>query len=514
MTKLPIGIQTFKNLIEEGYLYVDKTPLIHRLITGSGKYFLLCRPKRFGKSLLLSTIKEIFSGNAELFKGLWIENHLKWEKHPVIHIDFELIYHKSGEQMRHGLLLHLHKIARQFNLEIKASSIKEMMGELVAELGKLNKVVILIDEYDHPLQSGIFQGISPDEHLKVLQEFYGALKGLDPYIRFMLATGVSKFSDTTTMLGLNQFRDITINADYNGLVGFTRKELMDHFGGEITRFAERFNTEEETVKEEIDRWYKGYSWYNGNEQLYNPYTILNFFTDYDFKGYWFTSERNQLITRLINQDRFEVNDLENRVVGELTFDYYDFSKISLVSFLFLNGYLTIIEKRDKRGRKQFLLDYPNLEVKDSFLQFLLAHYLQQEISSVAPILWKLEDALEVEDMEMYFSMIQALFGAIAQKRTTKATASVYRSIIYMLLRLMDIEMPTHVEVFPDRIDSVIETENTVYIMGFKTGSAHKAIQQLVRKGYSERYEVQNRKIITVGIGFDLEKQNITEWLIQ
>lgn len=283
MKKLPIGRQIFSEIIEDNYLYIDKTKDIYNLFAQGGKYYFLSRPRRFGKTLLISTLKEIFSGNKELFKGLWFYDKLQWEKHPVIHLDFLGMEYDSKQRLVETLEFLVNQNAKTYKIRLKEKRYDKRFKELIIELSKTNKVVILVDEYDKPLIDFVDKKEIATQNRDVLKTFFGNIKGADEYLEFVFITGVSKFSRVSVFPELNNLRDITISGAFSTMLGYTNEELLSYFDDRIEKMAEG---EKEKLAADIKHWYNGYSW-DGKNFVYNPLSILLLFEEERFGNYWF-----------------------------------------------------------------------------------------------------------------------------------------------------------------------------------------------------------------------------------
>src|SRR3989339_806700 len=286
MKRLPIGKQDFSSLINEGYIYVDKTEYLYKLIT-TGAYYFLSRPRRFGKSLLVSTLKEIFLGNKELFKGLWIQDKVEWKKHPVIHIDFSELSYKN-QSLDTAINKQLNKIIKLYSVDkslLKEDDTKDKFVELVKHLSELGKVVILIDEYDKPIIDYIDNIERAEENREILKNFFSAIKPLDSYIQFVFITGVSKFSHVSVFSDLNHLLDISYHIDYSKMLGYTQSELEKYFPDYINQLICAQTISEEEIFAKIKEWYNGYSW-DGSNFVYNPFSVLNLFSNKEFADYW------------------------------------------------------------------------------------------------------------------------------------------------------------------------------------------------------------------------------------
>lgn len=364
MRKYPIGLQDFREIIEGGFLYVDKTRLIHAMID-SGKYYFLSRPRRFGKSLLLSTIKEIFTGGKELFKNLWIENNWNWERtHPVIHLRLSKInYQKLG--LYDALNKELDTIAKELRIALEETNLKDKFEELIRKAATRDKVVILIDEYDKPIVDYLNNIPKAKENRAVFRSFYSVLKDSDEYIRLLLITGVSKYAKVSIFSDLNNLRDITLSPQFASLAGITQEELETNFAQEISEMQ----WANPDILTEIRKWYNGYSW-NGRDRVYNPFSLLNFMADRIFRNFWFqTGTPTWLVNHIKENKEFEFENVE---LGENALSNFDIEKLESIPVLFQTGYLTI--KSYDPAYQIYKLDYPNQEVKSSLLDYLLSAY--------------------------------------------------------------------------------------------------------------------------------------------
>lgn len=367
MKKLPIGIQTFSDIVEGNYLYVDKTKEIYNLFDEGGQYYFLSRPRRFGKSLLISTLKEIFSGNKELFKGLWIYDKLAWEKHPVIHLDFLGLEYGSREALIDTLEYMVNQNAKAHGVRLKEKGYDKRFKELIFELSKTNKVVILVDEYDKPLIDFIEKKEVAKVNRDVLKTFYGAIKGADEYLKFVFITGVSKFSKVSIFSDLNNLRDITISDSFSTLVGYTEEELLYYFDEGIKEMAEGKRAE---LLADIEKWYGGYSW-DGKQFVYNPSSILYLFLEKCFGNYWFSTGTPTFLTKAIKENEIDEGTIEDYETTKFFFDSCDIEHVDVYAALFHAGYLTIKEIEDvSRTQRIYRHSYPNEEVKESISMLL------------------------------------------------------------------------------------------------------------------------------------------------
>ena len=513
MKKLPIGVQTFRDIIENNYLYLDKTKDIYNFFTDDGKYYFLSRPRRFGKSLLVSTLKEIFSGNRELFKGLWIYDKIEWQTYPVIHIDFTKISYDSPEELKKSIERAIRYIAKEYEVQLaEDTDYKETFSRLTAELSKRNKVVLLIDEYDKPIIDKINEKDTAVGNRDVLREFYAVIKATDEYNHFAFITGVSKFSKVSVFSGLNNLTDITLDDQFSTLMGCTHEELLHYFDDRLRQLA----GEEERAEwiEDIKTWYNGYSW-NGRDFVYNPYSLLHFFRKKQFGNFWFESGSPSLLIKLIGIFNIDVTKLENYKAGESIFSSFDIDRMHVVSLLFQTGYLTIKEVITSPRQKNFyILSYPNKEVKEAFMEYLLGDLSSHFADEISVTVEQLKNTLEAGDEHAFFKVIRSVFAGIHYDMFVKDREGYYQTVIYLILKLIGIDIHAEVETNQGRIDAVVETADFVYLMEFKLGPAEEALAQIKERKYYEKYLASDKTVKLVGVGFDVEQRNIGNYKIQ
>ncbi|MFN4152109.1 MAG: AAA family ATPase, partial [Candidatus Sericytochromatia bacterium] len=354
-------------------LYVDKTKDIYNLLSSGETYYFLSRPRRFGKSLLISTLEEIFLGNKELFKDLYIYEKIEWKKYPIIRIDFTgLVYVEGIEGFKSSLLNELKNIGLRYKINLKEDKdYKLAFRELLEELSKINKVVILIDEYDKPIVEYIDDSEIRDNMRSIIKDFYIVLKESDKYIQFAFLTGVSKFSKISVFSGLNNLTDLTMDKNYSTMLGYTQDELEYYFEDRIKLLAEELEISFEEAKQELKKWYNGYSW-DGKNFVYNPFSILNVLKDKMLNNYWFKSGTPTLLIKLIKEKEIDIEALENFEASDALLDSFEIDDIEVESLLFQTGYLTIKEiKNPKSPYRKYILNYPNTEVKESLLNNIL-----------------------------------------------------------------------------------------------------------------------------------------------
>lgn len=396
MKKLPIGIQNFKTLIEENCIYVDKTKTIFQLVSGKiGKYFFLSRPRRFGKSLLVSTLKELFLGNKELFKDLWIySSDLEWKSHPVVSLDFSTIGHRNSEELTNNISWKLEQIGQENGIDITyAPSIEAKFQHLLTQLSKINKVVILIDEYDKPLIDHIND---PEEALRqqeILRSFYSVIKAADA--EFVFLTGVTKFSKTSVFSGLNNLIDLTVLPGMGDLLGYNQEEVDKYFGSYINNIAANKNRNIEHVKADMRAWYNGYQFSEEPLRVYNPFSVLLYLSTQRLSNYWFETGTPYALINLIKINKYPIENIQNSKLNELDLVSMEINRIKLIPLLFQTGYLTI--KSYNEESRNYTLDYPNEETKVAFLYSIMDYLMHISVSATSTILLDITQSLKVND---------------------------------------------------------------------------------------------------------------------
>jgi len=508
MKKLPLGIQTFTEIIKEDYLYVDKTRHIAELIQG-GKYLFLSRPRRFGKSLLVSTLFEIFSGNKALFQGLSIYDQIEWQSYPVIVIDFNAISCGDDDIFKTSLLSFLDDIAAEYELKLSKLFVKDKFAELIKKIHDKTgqKVVILVDEYDKPIVNSIEDIDRATKNREILRDFFVVLKSSDAFLHFVFLTGVSKFARVSIFSDLNNLRDITLSPQFSTLLGYTQNELESDFAQHIQSLCFELGIKKAPLLAQIKTWYDGYSW-DAKNQVYNPFSILNLFTEQQFDNYWFVSGTPTFLMQLIKNTTYDATVLENKKVSKIVFDSYNLENLNIFALLFQTGYLTLTHI-DKTGRTpQYILNYPNLEVKEAFITYLFASFTQNGLEAIQPAAEDLRTYLQTDDLDGFMNLIRALLAKIPYLLHIEQEAY-YHSLFYMISVLMGVEIDLEVLTDKGRIDGVLALEDKIYLIEFKYGKAgtkmetltKQAIKQIQDKNYGERFLNDSRPRLLLGVGF-------------
>ena len=519
MKKLPIGIQSFKDIATGNYVYVDKTQFIYKLINDA-KYYFLSRPRRFGKSLLLDTIGEAFGGDKELFAGLWIYNSdYAFQKHPVIRLDMSSISNKTPEALESALLYELEIKAKNENLATYDNDPPNVFKSLIMDMHKKynQRIVILIDEYDKPILDHIDDINTAKANRKVLRGFYGILKSLDPYLRFIFITGVSKFTKTSLFSDLNNLKDITMLEEHANICGIPVQDLDEYFYEFIENLSahKRFQ-QYDNVRDEILKWYDGYSW-DGETKLLNPFSLLNFFDQKRFSGFWYASGTPSFLLELIKKKPESYCDIKHTELTEHMLDSIEIDRITIEPLLFQTGYLTIKDIPFIPGAPVYVLDMPNFEVREAFSLHLLSALTEKDDVRIWQARAEISKALQAGDLDKMLDMLRRLFASIPYELHVDQEAY-YHSIFYTFMNLLGFDMGAEVSVARGRVDAVLELERNVYIMEFKyakclpgasdetkrklfDAALDEAMAQINDRGYAAKYRGGGKTIYQVAFAF-------------
>jgi Predicted AAA-ATPase/PD-(D/E)XK nuclease superfamily len=509
MQKLPIGIQTFSEIRNKNYLYIDKTEYIHRLVN-AGKYFFFARPRRFGKSLLLDTMQEVFEGNRQIFNGLWIENKIEWESFPVVRIDFSKVVSKTGN-IDKNLVTEIKSNAQRLGVDISeitsSEAFRELLVNLCAKYGDGN-IVLLIDEYDKALVDYLDENDTFNYNQELLRAFYTNIKSHDKCIKFAFLAGVSKIGKLSLFSGLNNIRDISLSDDFANMCGISQEELEKSFQLHIEAFASKQSFDKEFLLKHLKLWYNGYSW-DAKETLYNPYSLLNVFTDFEFNNYWYATGTPTMLTKMVQQNQRLFDNFRDHVVGsDLSLTTFDVQSKDDIGLMFQTGYLTVKEivRTNSIVPPLYKLGFPNLEVETSFAKHLLADYIDISPELMSNDLsYPLIVALTNNDLPAFIAKIEATFARIPYHLFIEKEAF-YHSILLILMLTTGFQMRAEEASSGGRSDLVIETPDRIFIFEFKLNqTANDALIQIKVNGYANPYLVSGKKITLVGINFSDRK---------
>ena len=519
--KYPIGIQSFDRLREDGFVYVDKTALVYNLVQ-TGSIYFLSRPRRFGKSLLVSTLACYFQGRKELFDGLAIADLEKdWLQYPIFRIDFNGgPYTQPGvlEATIEGYLGNWEDIyGKNLNYTTTGDRFKELLRRAYERTGQ--RAVVLIDEYDKPILDVLDTGtytcnhvgeklLLEDHHREILKSFYSTFKGADEYLKFVLLTGVTKFSQVSVFSGFNQPKDISMDERYESLCGITQEELEKYFAEPISRLATKYECTVEEMKDWLKRQYDGYHFSTNMAAIYNPFSILNAFDMNEIRDYWFATGTPTYLIRLLQHSREQMNELTGKFYDPTMFIDYKADVEQPLPMIFQSGYLTIKEYNKKMGT--YLLDFPNNEVRKGFLSVLAANYMKPKSKEVTS--WITDAVMDLErgDTDAFRRSLTSFLASIpydshGSLKDIDITEKHFQYTFYLLLRLIGVYCTAiHCEDRQSygRVDCTLEMEDYVYIFEFKMdGTAQEALEQIEKTGYAKPYLADKRKVICIGVNF-------------
>ena len=513
LRKLPIGIQTFEDIRRDNYLYVDKTAFVWR-IANTGKPYFLSRPRRFGKSLLLSTFEAYFKGKKELFEGLAIEQMEKeWRQFPVLHLDLNAKKYETPEDLNAMLNQHLEKWESQYGDEKKDRSPEERFSYVISRASEQAGcgVVVLVDEYDKPLLQTLCNIPLMEEYRQTLKAFYGVLKSSDRYLRFVFLTGVTKFAQVSVFSDLNQLNDISMKPHYATICGITMQELTHTFAPEIQQLAEHNGLTQEEALQKMKISYDGYHFCEFAEGVFNPFSVLNLFDGYKFSNYWFQTGTPTFLVELLKKSEYDLRTLIDGVEASASsFTEYRIDANNPIPLIYQSGYLTIKDYSSRFGN--YLLEFPNDEVRYGFIDFLIPYYTSVVDDERGFYIGKFILELENGDYDSFLTLLQAFFADFPYELNDKSERH-YQVVFYLVFKLMGQFTDVEIRSARGRADAVVKTPAYIYIFEFKlNGTAEEALQQIDDKGYLIPYQADGRKLIKIGVEFSATERNISRWL--
>ena len=530
--KLPVGIQSFEKLRRDGFLYIDKTAFIWRLIQASNPYFL-SRPRRFGKSLFLSTLAAYFLGQKELFKGLYLEKaeeeqaefeqRAAWEAYPVLYLDFNTGNYTESDELGMNLNGHLCKWEKLYGVEPSEQNFALRFAGVITracqQTGK--QVVILVDEYDKPLLQTMGGNETLNEQYRnTLKAFYSVIKTCDQYIRFAFLTGVTKFSKISIFSDLNNLRDISMEKQYAGICGITQAELEANFQPEIQALAsEQDLTYQQTVTT-LKQWYDGYCFSPAGDNMYNPFSVLNAFVKERFGSYWFSTGTPTFLVNYLKEAHYFIPDLDGNVeLNESGLETYRAVTENALPILFQSGYLTIIGYI--KEARLYKLGFPNDEVRYGFLENLLPAYSSLPLGDTGKSVWQFVQDIREGKVDSFMERMRSIIAGIPYDNFTEENMKLreqnYQTAVYLVFALMGQFVQTEVHCSTGRADCIVTTADSIYLFEFKlTGnsSAEDALNQIKEKEYAAKYLTDGKKIVLIGSSFDEKTRTIKEWKVE
>ena len=527
--KIPIGIQSFEDLRRKNFLYVDKSFYVFKL-ANLGKVYFLSRPRRFGKSLFLSTLKAYFLGQKELFKGLYIEKAEEkraeiekteaWVEYPVLYMDFNVGRYDLEGALAESLDYFLKKQEKIYGLTHEEASFGKRFQSLIeAAYTKTGRqVVILVDEYDKPLLQtmGVNEALN-EEYRNTLKAFYSVIKTCDQYIRFAFLTGVTKFSKVSIFSDLNNLKDISMLNDYAEICGLTQTEIENTFKPEIEKLADKNKKSYGKILEELKKRYDGYKFSVLGESVYNPFSILSTLDSGELKNYWFSTGTPTFLVNYLKDAYYNIPDLDGKVeLDESMLNEYRADTKNPIPILFQSGYLTIKEYIEDVN--MYRLGFPNDEVRYGFLKNLFPAYSSLRPDETGVSIWKFVEDIRAGNVDEFMERMQAIIAGVPYdnlpKDKLKLREQNYQTAVYLIFKLMGQFVQTEIHCAKGRADCVVHTKDSIYIFEFKlmsAGTADDAIAQIKEKGYASQFKAEGKKIILIGSSFDEEMRTIGDW---
>ena len=513
----PVGIQTFERIRKENKLYIDKTEYVYRMTHSGGCYFFLSRPRRFGKSLLVSTFESYFSGKKELFEGLAIEKlEQEWMEYPVLHFDMSGGKHMEKEQLEDYLSNRLEAEERKWGITHTKRGANDRLTELITTAYEISgkQVVVLIDEYDAPMLDVAHDKETLDVLRNVMRNFFSPLKMCEPMLRFVFLTGITKFSQVSIFSELNNIKNISLDDEYAGVCGITKEELLTQMSEDIDMLAEAQGmTREETIAK-LKENYDGYHFSPASPDVFNPYSLLNCFDDKNFGAYWFSSGTPTYLINMLRKFKVLPAKIGRSLARSSAFDAPTENLKTITPLLYQSGYITI--KGYDKMSQLFTLDLPNKEIKVGLFESLLPYYLEGMYAEEGDVaIAQMSVLIRQGDMDGALRLLQKFLGTVPYCNNTNYEGH-YQQVLFIIFTLLthfvvDVEVHT-----PNgRVDVVMETEDTLYLIELKLNkSAQSAMQQINLKQYGQRFARCGKPIVKVGVNFDAKKGNIEDWIIE
>ena len=505
---------TFENIIEKNLFYADKTDYFYKIVTDESGIFFLSRPRRFGKSLSVSILKNIFKGNKELFKGLKIyDMPYDWKSYPVINLNISKANCSSATLLNEGLCLLLHENARELGIQLSNELTSGyLFAELIDKAKDLGKLVILIDEYDKPLVENIYAS-HIEEIRQVLENFYINIKASDEHLRFVFMTGVTKFSKVSVFSKLNNLQDITMDARFATMYGYTQDEVEHYFGDRIDELADKNKIDRTEYRKTIRQWYNGFRFHPDAITVYNPVSMGMFINQGGyFINFWFSTGSPSFVFKVLKKQKIDFFDTISQPVDSVTLDSFDVTNMLAAPFLLQTGYLTIDRAEIMMNEPVYYLNFPNKEIETAFEKHLISSLSERNQGVVSSEIIRMQMALHSNNTRELQRLLYNHIAAIPFAQRSDMEEN-YQNIIYSIFRLLGATIHNEVRMNKGLIDSVIVNHDHIYIIEFKMNqSAGIAIAQIKEKGYATPYLSDGKPITLIGINFSKEERNIVEWI--
>ena len=515
---LPIGIQSFEKLRESNCLYVDKTQFVYDLAQTYSPYFL-SRPRRFGKSLLVSTMKAYFEGKKELFTGLALEKLEKdWIEYPIVYLNFSQDGFSTDESLKSNLNSTLSEYEEKYQIINKEDRFALRLKKIIQKANEITgkKVVVLIDEYDKPILDALYTEYE-EKNRTILRDFYVTLKACDEYIRFLFITGITRISHMNIFSGLNQLNDISLNKKYSSICGISETELTQYFMPEIEELAKKQEMSLEETKAELAKMYDGYHFTPGSEGVYNPFCLLKALSESDFGSYWFESGTPSFLVKTLQNQSFQLfSVMDGRKATETQFKDYDPDSKNMLPVIYQSGYLTI-KDFEKRGRI-YTLGFPNKEVEDGFLNAILPKFISVPDDDLGLSVDYLRQAFAANELEYAMRIVKACFSDIPTIVQKNMCENFYEAITHVLFRMTGFDVVSEMQSIFGRSDIIVTTQTDVYIFELKTVApadfakgVEEALAQIEKKGYAERYNVSGKTTHKIALVFADDASGVLGW---
>ena len=510
----PIGIQTFSKIREGNYLYVDKTEYVYRMTHSASSYMFLSRPRRFGKSLLTSTLHSYFSGRKDLFHGLAMEKLEKeWTEYPVLHFDMSTAKHADSEQLLQELNLKLYGYEQIYGrLEEEVNPNQRLMGLIkraYEQTGK--KVVVLIDEYDAPLLDVVHERENLDVLRNIMRNFYSPLKACDPYLRYVFLTGITKFSQLSIFSELNNIKNISMDEPYAAICGISEDEIRLQMKDDLEGLAKKLEITPEEALMKLKENYDGYHFTSPSPDIYNPFSLLNAFADGKFGSYWFGSGTPTYLVKMLDKFGVKPSEIGRRQLKSSVFDAPTETMTDAVPLLYQSGYITI--KDYNKMLDLYTLDIPNKEVRLGLMESLLPYYVNNKTPEATTMVAYLFYDIQNGDMDAALHRLQEFLSTIPYCDNTRFEGH-YQQVFYIIFSLLGYYVDVEVRTPRGRVDIVLRTKTTLYVMELKLDkSAGEAMEQIDLKNYPERFALCGLPVVKVAVSFDSERCTIGDWEI-
>jgi hypothetical protein len=514
LKNLPIGVQDFESLRRDGYLYVDKTDLVYQLVT-TGRYYFLSRPRRFGKSLVLSTLHAYFEGKKELFEGLAIEKLEKdWIKYPVLHLDLNVGEYKTPDALVNKLALHLETWENIYGRNESEKSLGDRFCGVIKRASERTGlgVVILVDEYEKPVLQVLDNEELQDSYRATLKGFYGALKSMDKYIRFAFLTGVTKLSKVSIFSDVNNLSDISLTDEYSTLCGITDEEIDTVLAPYVKRLANKNKITSSEAREKLRSFYDGYHFSEDAVGMYNPFSLLSTLQYYKFRTYWFETGTPSFLVAMLKKSSYRLEDAVSTRVKIEALSSVDPQSNDPIPVIYQSGYLTIVGYDTVYNL--CILGIPNKEVEDGFFNYLLPNYTPIAKAQTGFFIAEFVEDIKACRLDGFFKRLSSLF-ADTPYELVKDLENHYQNVMFIVTKLMGFYVKAEYHTSEGRIDMVLQTDKYTYVMEFKlNGTAEEALQQINDKNYTLPFESGDRKLVKIGVNFSPKTRNIDRWLVE